>query len=95
MPIKYTRYLQKMNVCVGILNYVMIGPFFIEGNLDTAKYEITWRESIATWTRRVVNDNFTEIEYQQDLAVPYYSINVRAYLENQFICRWIGKIRVI
>ena len=35
----HTQYPQKINVCAGILNETLKGPFFIDGNLNACAYE--------------------------------------------------------
>ncbi|EFN85686.1 hypothetical protein EAI_09677, partial [Harpegnathos saltator] len=41
----HTQYPQKVNVWVGILNNVLIGPLFFDGNLTAIKYENMLRNS--------------------------------------------------
>jgi len=35
----HTQYSQKLNVWTSMLNNILIGPFFIDGNLNAVKYE--------------------------------------------------------
>jgi len=42
----HTQYPQKVNVWAGLLNNALIGPFFIDGNLNAAKYEDLLRNQI-------------------------------------------------
>jgi len=72
-----------LNVWSGILNTVLIGPFFIEGNL-TAKYEDMLKHEIVPAIQAIVGDNFENTWFQQDGAAPHYRRNVRHYLSTVF-----------
>ena len=54
---------KKVNVWAGPLNYTIIGPFVIEGDLNVEEYEAMLLENIAPRIRQVVNDSFAEICY--------------------------------
>ena len=86
-----TQYPQKLNVWAGILNDQLIGPFFIEGNLTAAKYEDMLRTQIVPRIIEVTGANFEHTWFQQDGAAAHYGRNVRQYLNNVFIDRWIGR----
>lgn len=87
----HIQYPQKLNIWAGILNDVLIGPFFIDGDLTAEKYEVMLRDQILPTIRQVASENFAEIWYQQDSAPPHYDRRVRAYLDTVFHNRWIGK----
>lgn len=86
-----SQYPQKLNVWAGILNNRIIGPFFIDGNLNAQNYEAMLRELIVPAIREISGDNFEDIWYQQDGAAAHYGRNVRAYLDGVFVERWIGR----
>lgn len=86
-----TQYPQKLNVWTGILNNTLIGPFFIDGNLNAEQYENMLRNQIVPAIIAKVGENFEHIWFQQDGAPPHYSRNVRRYLNTVFIERWIGR----
>ena len=87
----HTQYPQKINVWAGILNDTLIGPFFIDGNLNARAYEELLRNQIVPRIREITGDNFQNIWFQQDGAAAHYGREVRAYLDTQFPHRWIGR----
>lgn len=87
----HTQYPQKVNVWAGILNNNLIGPFFIDGNLNADRYETLLRDQIIPRIREIAGDNFDETWFQQDGAAAHYGRRVRAYLDGQFPQRWIGR----
>jgi len=54
----HTLYLQKLNVWAGMLNNILNGPFFIDGNLNAAKYEDMLRNEIFPAIKQIIEDNF-------------------------------------
>lgn len=87
----HTQYPEKINIWAGILNNTLIGPFFIEGNLNAAIYKDMMRNEIVLAIRAVVDEDFESIWFQQDGAAPHYGRNIRTYLNELFAERWIGK----
>lgn len=85
------QYPQKVNVWAGILNNSIVGPFFIDGDLNAAKYLDMLRNQIIPRIREIAGDNFEQTWFQQDGAGPHYAIIVRNFLNNQFHRRWIGR----
>lgn len=86
-----TQYPEKLNVWAGILRNRIIGPFFIDGNLNAAKYEDMLRNQIVPAIREISGENFEHTWFQQDGAAPHYGRDVRAYLDAVFIDQWIGR----
>lgn len=86
-----SQYPQKLNVWAGILNNRIIGPFFIDGNLNAEKYETMLRNQIVPAIREIAGEDFNNTWYQQDGAAAHYARNVRTYLDTVFINRWIGR----
>ena len=64
----HTQYPRKINVWAGILNDTLIGPFFIDGNLNALAYEELLRNQIVLRIREITGDNFQNIWCQQDGA---------------------------
>ena len=83
--------LKKINVWAGILNDTLIGPFFIDGNLNARAYEELLRNKIVRRIMEITGDNFQNIWFQQDRAAAHYDKEVRVYLDTQFPHRWIGR----
>lgn len=87
----HTQYPQKLNVWAGIVDDTIIGPFFIEGNLNAQKYEQLLRNQIVPAIQAVKGDDFQNTWFQQDGAAPHFAVNVRGYLNETFFERWIGR----
>lgn len=87
----HTQTPQKLNVWSGIVGTQLIGPFFIEGNLTSDKYEILLRNEIVPTLRNLFGVNFNQLWFQQDGAPAHFGVNVRRYLDAIFPGRWIGR----
>lgn len=84
-----TQYPQKVNVWAGILGNSIIGPFFINGNLNADKYLELLRNQIVPAVQRL-NINFDDIWYQQDGCPAHNAIRVQQFLETTFPNRIIS-----
>lgn len=92
---EHTQHPQKRNVWAGILANEIIGPFFIDGNLDGPKYVLLLHYQIVPEMRASAarqNINWNDVYYQQDGAPAHYARLVRDYLDIVFPNRWIGRL---
>lgn len=84
----HTQYPQKLNVWVGILGDHIVGPLFINDNLNGASYlELLENNIDPLITDILENDgNLLEdqITFQQDGASPHYAAKVRVFLNERF-----------
>lgn len=90
----HTQRPQKLNVWAGILGSQIIGPFFINGNLNGARYlELLQTEIVPAIRNAAKAQNFDmmDVYFQQDGAPAHFSLTVRNYLNNVFPQRWIGR----
>lgn len=87
----HTQYPQKLNVWAGILCNKIVGPFFIDGNLNAQKYLDLLNNSIIPAIRNIVQGAFDNVWFQQDGAQPHYALIVRDFLNNIFPEKWIGR----
>lgn len=87
----HTQNPQKLNVWAGIIDDTIIGPFFIEGNLNAGTYEQLLRDEIIPSIQALKGEDFERTWYQQDGAPPHYGLNVRRLLNETFVERWIGR----
>lgn len=87
----HTQHPQKLNVWAGIVDDTIIGPFFIDGNLNAQTYEQLLRNEIVPAIQAVKGDDFINTWFQQDGAPPHYGVNVRRFLDETFNARWIGR----
>lgn len=90
-----TQYPQKLNVWSGILGDNIIGPFFIEGNLNGPKYLDMLQNEIVPALRQVPGIRLDEIWFQQDGCPAHNTLAVREYLANTFPNRVIGTFSTI
>ena len=60
----HTQYPPKINVWAGILNDTLIGPFFIDDNLNAHAYEELLRNQIVPRIREITGNNFQNIWFQ-------------------------------
>lgn len=79
---------QKVNTWAGIIAGHIIGPFFIEGNLNGDRYLELLRERIFP---AITQLGIEEIWFQQDGAPPHNTRAVTELLNQRFPRRWIGK----
>lgn len=89
-----TQYPQKVNVWTGILGDSIIGPFFIDGNLNANKYFNLLRNQIIP-ALRALNINFEEIWYQQDGCPAHNAMLVKQFLQTTFPDRIISTMGTI
>lgn len=89
----HTQYPQKINVWCGILGDRIIGPFFIDGNLTGPLYLQMLEEAIVPKIIEAIEDSADDFDpwFQQDGAPPHFSLQVRAFLDEQFPDQWIGR----
>lgn len=91
----HTQRPQKINVWAGILGNEIIGPFFIDGNLDGPKYIIMLHNDIVPAMKASAarqNIPWADVYFQQDGAPAHYARLVRQYLDIVFPNRWIGRL---
>lgn len=84
-----TQYPQKLNVWAGLLGEHMLGPFFIEGNLNGPKYLTLLQQQIVPEIRRLTGERFGDIWFQQDGCPAHNNGLVQQYLNNTFPNRLI------
>lgn len=87
----HTQHPQKVNVWAGIVRNSIIGPFFIDGNLNANKYQDMLQNEIVPALQATLGADFQTCFFQQDGAPPHYGVQVRQYLDAVFPHRWIGR----
>lgn len=97
----HTQYPQKINVWAGILGNEIIGPIFMEENL-TGELYVNLLENVIDLliTQSLENQADQEgdmeldeqnLYFQQDGAPPHYALPVRAWLNERYPGKWIGR----
>lgn len=85
---------EELNVpglCVwaGVWSFGIIGPFFIEGTVNAERYlNLLTNSIIPILQARPV---YERMLWQQDGAPAHFSLTVRAFLDQHFPGRWIGR----
>lgn len=88
----HTQHRQKVNVWAGIVGNKKIGPFFIDGNLNSEKYLQLLHDDALPAFRQLFPGSLQEnIWFQQDGAPAHYGRRVIDFLNQEFIGRWIGR----
>lgn len=85
-----TQYPQKINIWAGIFNNQIVGPFEIEGNLNSEKYLDLLITKVGAALEVVAREN-QKIWFQHDGCPAHYSLDVRNFLNDCFPNRWIGR----
>jgi len=94
---EHTQYPEKVNVWAGIVGDHIIGPFFIDGNLNGENYLALLQNNVVPTLTNLYPDPGNPgvpadmIWFQQDGAPAHYELNVRQYLDQIFQNRWIGR----
>jgi hypothetical protein len=80
---------EKVMVWAGIWSNGRVGPFFIDGSVNSN----TYIEMLETQFWPLVSDEVQQQQlwFQQDGAPAHYSNSVRQWLDNHFPNRWIGR----
>lgn len=91
----HTQFPQKINVWAGILGDHIIGPIFLEENLNGPRYLQMLQDTITPSINEIIAQNPHEfnldVTFQQDGAPPHYFRGVRNYLDEWYPGRWIGR----
>ncbi|KAL1267623.1 hypothetical protein QQF64_032986 [Cirrhinus molitorella] len=80
---------KKVMVWCGIWGTKIVGPFFINGNLKATGYLKLLHDDVFP-SLCTEAGTFPEF-FQQDGAPPHYGCQVRAFLDEQFPEKWIGR----
>ena len=93
----HTQHPQKVNVWAGIVNERILGPIFLDTNMNGERYLALLRDELVPALAvlypnpqdpDIPNDT---IWFQQDGAPAHYARQVREYLDDVFPNRWIGR----
>lgn len=80
-----------LNVWAGILGEHVLGPYFIDGYLNSATYLELLRHVVEEMLEDIPLALHRNLYYQQDGAPPHYGRQVREYLTERFGDHWIGR----
>lgn len=95
IPVR-SQYPQKLNVWAGIVGHHVVGPFFIDGTLNTQKYLELLDDQVLPAIRALPGMNLNRVWFQQDGCPVHNAREVREFLGNTFPGRVIagyGNIR--
>lgn len=86
-----TQWPQKVNVWIGILGHHVIGPFYIDGNLNGEKYLQLLQQQVYPEIQRVRGGRTDDVWFQQDGCPSHCTRGVIDFLNAHFPNRWIGR----
>lgn len=84
------QYQWKINLWGGIVGDRVIGPYFIEGNLNSEKYLTLLEDHLDDMLHNVPEIVREQMWWMQDGAGAHTALTVRAALNRRFPERWIG-----
>lgn len=85
------QYSFKVNVLCGLLNNTVIGPFFIDGNLNANRYLQFLQQDLLPILNQMPRRQRERIWYQLDGASVHCSVAIRQFLNESFNGKWIGR----
>lgn len=81
----------SVNVWAGVLNNCLLGPYFIEGRLNSVSYLDILNSVVNDMLDDVPLSYHRNLFYQHDGAPAHYHTQVREYLNSYFGDSWIGR----
>ena len=85
------QYPWNVNVWCGIIGDKLIGPYFIEGNLNGEKYANFLRNQFPVLLEDLTLELRQTMWFQHDGCPAHYSLVAREILNNVYNQRWIGR----
>lgn len=82
---------QVRQLCAGIINDKIIGPYFVEGNLTGGTYLNMLQNVIPDLMEDLPVAYLNNVYYQHDGCPAHYERNVRNHLNSVFGDHWIGR----
>ena len=87
----HTQHLQKLNVWCGIWDDTIIGPFFIQGNLNGQRYRDLLEQQVWPQLEPLLDANADVDPYFMQDGAPAHSAQIaKHWLDENFPNRWIG-----
>lgn len=88
----HTQYVEKLNVWCAIWDDVVIGPFFIQGNLTGQRYRELLNEQVWPVLEPLLDANADLDPYfMHDGAPAHNALIAREWLHERFPNRWVGR----
>lgn len=81
----------SLNVWVGIFNGHIIGPYFFDGNVNGQAYLDFLENHLPEYLEDIPLNVRQLMWLQQDGAPAHFAVNVREFLNAQFLDHWIGR----
>jgi hypothetical protein len=85
----HSQKVQKLNVFIAIWDDQLIGPFIINGNLNSERYLTLLRDTVFPPIQHQIDVNLPW--FMQDGAPAHFGLQVREYLDQVFPDKWIGR----
>lgn len=87
-----SQYQFKINYWTGILSGIIIGPFELPGNLTGQSYLEFLQNDLPNLLEEVPEELRESYWLQNDGCPAHYAVSVRAFLNNTYPDRWIGRL---
>lgn len=84
-----------VNVWLGILNESVVGPFFLPRRLNAARYTDFLENELLNYLEDINLQQRIEMWFQLDGCPAHYGRATRAWLDNHYPRRWIGRGGVV
>jgi hypothetical protein len=93
---RWVRYVDRqrvwsINVWGGIIGHHVIGPHFLNGNLNREMYLNVLQNEFRDMLDDIPVEIVRRMFFMQDGAPPHFAVNVRRYLDHEYRQRWIGR----
>lgn len=79
----------RVTALIGVGYYGIVGPYFFDNTVNSVRYLEMLKEQVLPELRDW--PNFESIVFVQDGAAPHWAKDVRAFLNQSFPNRWIGR----
>lgn len=82
---------QSCHVWVGVCSRGLVGPFFLDGNVNQITYRVLLEEEVLPAIMDLYHGEQENVIFQQDGAPAHFARSIRAYLNEIFGDNWIGR----
>lgn len=85
----------RLNVWLGIYGQKLVGPIFIEGNLNSEKYRDLLEENFGLFFEGEPQEHLQRMWFQMDGCPAHNGRIISEWMNDHFPGRWIGRYGVV